>query len=326
MKSLKASVLFLAFACGPAIAGAHAQDTYPNRPIRFVVPWPPGGASDIVARLIGQKVSESLGQPVVIDNKGGAGGMVGSESVAHSAPDGYTMLYGSTGPNAINAGLYKKMPYNPVKDFAGVTQVNVLPMVLMVNPDLPVKSVKELIELARSKPGTLNFGSVGNGSAHHLAAEMFKSMAKIDIVHVPYKGSAPALIDLIAGRIHMHFDTILAADAHIKAGTVRAIAISSGQRAALLPDIPTVAESGLPGFEINIWQNVVVPAGTPTPIVARLNAEIHKALAAPDVQEKLGSLGMITVVNTPEQETARIRAEVAKWSKIIDDSGIEKVE
>ena len=317
-------ILLLVVACGSLAGPVHAQEKFPSKAIRFVVPWPPGGASDIVARLIGQKMSESMGQPVVIDNRAGAGGMVGSEAVARSTPDGYTMLYGSTGPNGINAAVYKKMPYDPVKDFAGVTQVNVLPMVLLVNPAVPAKSLKELIDLAKAKPGDLNFGSVGKGSAHHLAGEMLKTLAKINIVHIPYKGSAPAMNDVIAGRIHMLFDTVLAAAPHIKAGTVRAIAVSSAQRTSQLPDVPTVSEAGVPGFEINIWQNVVVAANTPLALRTRLNSEIHKALSAPDVKEKLESLGMMTTLNTPEQESARIQAEVAKWKQLVKDAGIEQ--
>ncbi len=316
--------LVLALACGSLATVAHAQEKFPSKAIRFVVPWPPGGASDIVARLIGQKMSESLGQPVIIDNRAGAGGMVGAEAVARSSADGYTMLYGSTGPNAINAAFYKKMPYDPVKDFAGVTQVNVLPMVLLVNPTVPAKSLKELIDLAKAKPGVLNFGSVGRGSAHHLAGEMLKTMAKIDIVHIPYKGSAPAMNDVVAGRIQILFDTVLAAAPHIKAGTVRAIAVSSAKRVEQLPDVPTVAEAGVPGFEINIWQNVVVAANTPAPVRARLSSEIHKALSAPDVKEKLELLGMITTLNAPDEESARIQAEVAKWKQLVNDAGIQQ--
>lgn len=326
MKSLRVLISLLSIACGLASVAAYAQETYPNKPIRFVVPWPPGGASDIVARLIAQKMTESMGQPVVIENRPGAGGMVGSEAVARAAPDGYTMLYGSTGPNAINASLYKKMPYDSVKDFTGVTQVNVLPLILMVNPKVPANSVQELIDLARAKPGSVNYGSVGKGSAHHLAAELFKSMAKIDIVHVPYKGSAPALVDLIAGRIQMHFDTILASEAHIRAGSVRALAVTSAKRPLQLPDLPTVAEAGLPGYEMNAWQTVVVPAGTPDAIVKRLNTEIHKALAAPDVKDKLVSLGTIVIVNSAEEETQRIRDEVAKWAKAVKESGLDQLE
>jgi tripartite-type tricarboxylate transporter receptor subunit TctC len=325
MKTLKTLACILAVTCGAA-GIAHAQDKFPSKAIRFVVPWPPGGASDIVARLIGQKMSESTGQPVVIDNKAGAGGMVGAEAVARSTPDGYTILYGSTGPNGINAAFYKKMPYDPVKDFAGVTQVNVLPMVLMVNPTVPAKSLKELIELAKAKPGDLNFGSVGKGSAHHLAGELLKSMAKIDIVHVPYKGSAPAMNDLVAGRIQVLFDTVLAASPHIKAGTVRPIAVSSAKRVEQLADVPTVAEAGVPGFEINIWQNVVAAANTPAPLLARLNSEIRKALAAPEVKEKLESLGMITTLNSPQQESERIKSEVARWKQLVKDAGIEQAE
>lgn len=326
MNPLAALIQVLAIACGMAATSTHAQDAYPRKPIRFVVPWPPGGASDLIARLIGQKMSESMGQPVVIENRPGAGGMIGSEVVARSAPDGYTMLYGSTGPNAMNASLYKKMPYDPVKDFTPVTQVNVLPLVLMVNPGVPATSVKELIALAKSKPGQINYGSVGKGSAHHFAGEMFKSMAGIDIVHVPYKGSAPALLDLIAGRIQMHFDTIPAAAAHIKAGTVRAIAISSAQRASMLPDLPTVAEAGLPGYEMNAWQTVVVPAGTPTAVVNRLNQEIHKAMSTPEMRDRLAEMGAIVIMNSPEQEEARVRNEVAKWAKAVKDSGMELLE
>lgn len=326
MKLLQRLGLAIAVACSSATGVAHAQEKFPSKAIRFVVPWPPGGASDIVARLIGQKMSESMGQPVVIDNKAGAGGMVGSEAVARSAPDGYTMLYGSTGPNGINAAVYKKMPYDPVKDFAGVTQVNVLPMVLLVNPSVPAKTLTELINLAKAKPGDLNFGSVGKGSAHHLAGELLKTMAKIDIVHIPYKGSAPAMNDVIAGRIQMLFDTVLAAAPHIKAGTVLPIAVSSARRTAQLPDVPTVAEAGVPGFEISIWQNVVVPANTPAPIRRRLNAEIHKALNAPEIKSKLESLGMITTLNSADEESARIKAEVTRWKQLVQEAGIEPAE
>lgn len=323
MRTLIALTKILIVACGMAATGVHAQQAYPNKPIHFVVPWPPGGAADLVGRLIGQKMSESMGQPVVVENRPGAGGVIGTEVVARSAPDGYTMLFGSTGPNSINISLYKKLPYDPVQDFAPVTQITALPLVLLVNPELPAKSVKELIELARSKPGQINFGSVGKGTAQHLASEIFKSMAAIDIVHVPYKGSAPAFLDLIAGRVQMLFDNIPASMSFIKAGKVRALAVSSTLRSLALPEVPTVSEAGLAGYEAIAWQNVLVPAGTPMDVVRILNREIHKALAAPEVKDKLVSLGAIVVSNTPEQEAARVRGEVAKWAKAIKDSGME---
>ena len=294
---------------------------YPSRPIRLVVPFPAAGTTDILARAAAQKLSEALGQAVVVDNRPGAGGNIGSDLVAKSAPDGYTLLMGTVGTHAINPSLYSKMPYDHVKDFVPVVLVAGVPNVLVVNPALPVNSVADLIKLAKEKPGTINFASSGSGTSIHLSGELFKTMAGVELTHVPYKGSSPALTDLIGGQVQIMFDNLPSALPQIKGGKLRAVAVTSSKRAPALPDVPTISESGLPGFEASSWFGVLAPAGTPAPIVARINAEVNKWLQSADAREKLLSQGAEAAGGSPEQFAAHIRAESDKWAKVVKASG-----
>jgi tripartite-type tricarboxylate transporter receptor subunit TctC len=311
---LSASLLAAAFAA-PALA-----QSYPAKPVRIVVPYPPGGPNDIVARTVGQKLSEQLGQPVIVDNKPGASGNIGAESVAKSPADGYTLLLLTTG-HTINPSLYPKLGYDLEKDLAPVTQLTAGPMVVIVNPSLPAKNIKELISLAKAKPGSLNFGSAGNGSSTHLAPELFSSMAGIKMNHIPYKGSAPALTDLMAGQIQVAFDFMISAMPHVKSGKIKALAVTSATRSPVAPDLPTVAESGVPGFEVIGWNGLVAPARTPKEIIAKLNAELKKALDQPDTKERFAAQGFSATWTTPEKFGAYIESEHAKWAKVVKDSG-----
>ncbi len=313
---LACAAAFLAFALP-----AFGQSPYPSRPIHFVVPYPPGGPLDTVARLVGQRVSESVGQPILVDNKAGAGGNIGADMVAKSAPDGYTILMGAVATHAINPWLYKSIPYDAQKDFIPVTQIASTPNVLVVNPSLPVTNVHDFIAYAKAHPGSLNFGSGSTGSAGHLAGELFKSLAGVEMTHVPYKGAAPAMNDLIGGQIQLMFDNLASSLGQIKAGKVRALAVTTSKRTQLAPDLPTIAESGLPGFDINTWFGLFVPAGTPGAIVERLHDEFVKALDAPDVRAKMQALGAEPVGNTPAQFAAYIRAESQKYAKLVKASG-----
>jgi tripartite-type tricarboxylate transporter receptor subunit TctC len=300
--------------------GAWAQ-AYPTKPIRLVVPFPAGGTTDILAREVGQRLSVTFGQPIVIDNRPGAAGNIGADLVAKSAADGYTLLMGTVGTHAINASLYAKMPYDHVKDFAPVILVAGVPNVLEVNPALPVNSVADLIKLAKAKPGQINFASSGSGTSIHLSGELFKTMAGVDMTHVPYKGSAPAITDLIGGQVQVMFDNLPSSLQFIKAGKLRAIAVTSAKRAPALPDVPTIAESGLPGFEASSWFGIVAPAGTPPAIIARINTDVNQWLQSSEAREKLLAQGAIPAGGTPEQFAAHIRAETEKWAKVVKASG-----
>jgi len=311
-------LLGVVLACLAPVAWAQA---YPSHSIRLVVPFPPGGTTDILARAVAQKLTESLGQSVVVDNRPGAGGNIGADVVAKSSPDGYTLLMGTVGTHAINPSLYAKMPYDHIKDFVPVVLVAGVPNVLVVNPALPVNSVSDLIKLAKSKPGAINFASSGNGTSIHLSGELFKTMAGIDMTHVPYKGSAPALTDLVAGQVQVMFDNLPSSLALIKAGRLRAIAVTSLKRAPALPEVPTIAESGLPGFEASSWFGVLAPAGTSPTIVAKLNAEVNKWLQTPEAKEQLLAQGAESSGGTPDQFAAHIRAETDKWAKVVKVSG-----
>ena len=315
--ALAAGFAALALLAAP-LAGAEG---YPSKPIHFVVPYPAGGPLDTVARLLGQKVSESMRQPVIVDNKPGAGGNIGADAVAKSPPDGYTILMGAVATHAINPTLYTNIPYDPVKDFAPVTQVASTPNVLVVNPSLPVHDVREFIAYAKAHPGQLNFGSGSTGSAGHLAGELFKTMAGVQMVHVPYKGAGPAMQDLIGGQIQLMFDNLASSLGQIRAGKVRALAVTTAKRTSLAPELPTIAESGLPGFDISTWFGVLAPGGTPPAVVARLHDEFAKALAAPDVREKMLNLGAEPVGNTPAQFAAYIRSEARKYARLVKASG-----
>ncbi|HEY3179414.1 MAG TPA: tripartite tricarboxylate transporter substrate binding protein [Casimicrobiaceae bacterium] len=299
---------------------ALAQAAYPTKPVRLVVPFPAGGTTDLLARAAAQKLSEAWGQQVIVDNRPGAAGNIGAELVAKSAPDGYTLLMGTVGTHAINASLYAKMPYDHVKDFTPVILVAGVPNVLVVNPQVPVNTVPELIAYAKANPGKLNFASSGSGTSIHLSGELFKTMTGVQMTHVPYKGSAPALTDLIGGQVQLMFDNLPSSLAFIKAGKLRAIAVTSTTRAAALPDVPTVADT-VPGFEASSWFGVLAPAGTPRDIVMKINGEIAKWLASPDAKEKLAAQGANVAGGTPEDFTKHIQAETAKWSKVVKESG-----
>jgi tripartite-type tricarboxylate transporter receptor subunit TctC len=315
---IRASVLTVLVASSAAEAQPQG---YPSKPVRFVVPYPPGGPLDTVARLLGQKVSESTKQPVVVDNKPGAGGNIGADAVAKSAPDGYTILMGAVATHAINPTLYASMPYDAQKDFIPVTQVASTPNVLVVNPSIPASNVREFIAYAKANPGKLNFGSGSTGSAGHLAGELFKAMAGVDMTHVPYKGAAPAMNDLVGGQIQLMFDNLASSLGQVKAGRIKALAVTTARRTALAPELPTVAESGLPGFDISTWFGIFVPAGTPRDVVDRLHAEFTRALAMPDVRERMLSLGAEPVGSKPGEFAAFIRAEADKYARVIKASG-----
>jgi tripartite-type tricarboxylate transporter receptor subunit TctC len=304
----------------PAFAAETAQD-YPSKPIRLVVPFTPGGSTDILARVIGMKLTEAWGRQVVIDNRPGAGGNIGVDLVAKSPADGYTLVMGHIGTFGVNPTLYPKLPYDPIKDFQPITLVALVPNMLSVNPALPAKSVKELIALAKAKPGTINFGSGGNGSAAHLAGEYFKLMTKTEITHIPYRGTSPAVTDLIAGQIQMIITGVPPTLNFVKTGKLRALAVATSKRLPLLPDLPTISEAGVPGYEATQWYGVLAPAGTPKPIVAKLNAEMAKAIKGPDVREKLAADAAEPVGNSPEEFGAFIKKEIARWAPVIKASG-----
>jgi len=299
-----------------APAAAQAAE-YPDRPLRLIVPFPPGGGNDILARAVGQRMAEILGQQVVIDNRGGAGGLVGGTLAAGSNPDGYTLFLGSMGGLAHNPALRPDLPYSPPRDFAAVSLLATSPFILVVHPGLSAKSVKELIALARAKPGTLNYGSAGTGSSLHMTGELFKHATGTNIVHVAYKGTAPAIVDLLAGQVQMVFSTMPPPLPHVKTGKLRALGVTSAKRAQVVPDTPTVAESGVPGFEVENWQGIVVPAKTPRVIVERLNGAILQALAQPAMISALGTQGLDPAGGTPAQFDKLIRSEIGKWTKLV---------
>ena len=308
--------------CGAAILSSTARaENYPVRPVKIVVPYPPGGSNDIIARILAQKLGEKEGQSFFVENRAGASGNIGAEVVATSAADGYTLLVTAPPPLTTNVALYKSLPFDPATAFAPVALLATVPIVLMVHPSLPVKNVQELIALAKAKPGTLNFGSSGIGSTNHLAGELLKSMTGIDIVHVPYKGAAPAMNDLIAGHIPLMFDNMPAVLPQVKAGAVRAIAVAGAKRAAALPDVPTVAESGVPGFEAFSWFGSVAAAKTPAPVLEKLESDIAAILATPDMKTRLADLGAEPGSVTGAAFGQFLAADRAKWTKIIQISG-----
>jgi tripartite-type tricarboxylate transporter receptor subunit TctC len=300
-------------ALAPAQAGA-AQ--YPDRPLRLIVPFPPGGGNDILARTVGQGLAGSLGQQIVVDNRGGAGGMLGATAAANANPDGYTLFLGSLGSLAHNPALRPALAYSPPRDFAAVSLLATSPFILVVHPGLPAKSVKELLAAARAKPGSLNYGSAGTGSSLHLTGELFKHAAGVDIVHVGYKGTAPAITDLIAGQVQIVFSTMPPALPHVKTGRLRALGVTSAKRARIVPEAPTIAEAGVPGFEVENWQGIVVPAKTPRAIVERLNREILGVLAQPAMIAALGAQGLDPAGGAPAQFDRLIRVEIGKWTKL----------
>jgi tripartite-type tricarboxylate transporter receptor subunit TctC len=325
----KKIICALVFTMTVATPAAFAQQSvknadssaYPDKPLRIVVPFSAGGSADIFARAVAQKMSDAWGQQVVVDNRAGSGGLIGSEIAAHAASDGYTLMLGITANIAINPALYRKLPYDPARDFAPVTLLAAAPYVMAVPLSLPVKNAREFIALAKAKPGELNYASLGNGSANHLTAALFASMAGIKLAHVPYKLVGSVLTDLMSGQVQLFFVGAVSAQAQIKGGRLRAIGVTSVRRSALLPDVPTIAESGVRGYEVTGWYGVFVPAATPRPIVTRLNREIVRILKLPDVSERFTAEGAELVGNTPEEFAAYIRSEIAKWSKVVKLSG-----
>ena len=302
----------------PALA-----ETWPTRPIRFIVPFAPGGGGDVVGRIIGQRMSEQLGKPLVIDNRAGGGGTLGCELAAKAAPDGYTLLLGNVGPIAVGPALYPKLAYDPVRDFAPVTMIASFPNLLVANPGLPFKTVPELVAYAKSRPGTLNFASAGAGTSTHLAGELFKSVAGIDVVHVPYKGGAAAMTDIIAGQVAYYFGTMPSSMPLAKAGKLRALAVTSLTRSPAAPEVPTIAESGYPKFETAAWYGLMFPAGTPREIIAKMNSAMLVVLALPDIRERLVHEGSEPMGSTPTQFGAYIKAEIAKWSAVVKAANLK---
>ena len=295
---------------------------YPHKPLRLIVPFAPGGGNDTVARAIAQSAGASLGQPVVVDNRPGAGGMLGAQLAAKSPPDGYTLFLGGVGSHAVNPNLHARLPYDPVKDFAPITLIASAPSVLVVHPSLPARTLAEFTALAKASPGRINYASNGNGSSAQLAAVLYESMAGVRMVHVPYKGLAPALVDLLAGEVQAMFSSVVAIVPNIKAGRLRALAVTGRRRAALLPEVPTLDESGVPGYEAGSWYGILAPAGTPQAIVVKLHEAIARALAQPEVRERLVSEGAEVIGSTPEAFAAHITAELARMGKLIRDAGI----
>jgi tripartite-type tricarboxylate transporter receptor subunit TctC len=304
-------------------AAPAAAQNYPAKPIRILIAQAPGSATDVVSRVLGNRLSEGLGQPIVIEARPGAGGVVGTEAAARSAPDGYTLFMGNNSTHGSNPAVYAKLPYDAINDFAPIAFVASVPYVLVVEPALPAKSVQELIALAKSRSGKLNYASAGNGSTHHFCGELLKSMSGVDILHIPYKGSPPAITGLLGGEVSLMFANVADIGAQIKSGKVKALAVTTAKRAASLPEVPTMSEAGLPGFEIVSWFGLLAPAGTPAPIVARLNAETVKVLGRSDVQTALGNQGLEVAPGSPEQFAAHIKSEIAKFTKIGKAAGIK---
>jgi tripartite-type tricarboxylate transporter receptor subunit TctC len=321
--TLLAPFIALLVATLSAAPAALAQ-TYPSRPINLVVPYAPGGATDLLGRAVAQKLGEALGQSVIVVNRGGAGGNVGAESVAKAAPDGYNLLVGTIGTHAINSSIYASMPFDPVKDFAPVSLMLTNQLVLLVNPAIPARNVAELVAHSKTRGTRLFFGSAGTGSSHHLAGELLKARSGLEMTHVPYKGSGPALIDLVSGTIQVMFSDIAGALPHIRTGRIIPLAVGGTRRSALMPELPTIAEAaGLPGFDVSAWMGVFAPAGTPSAVVAQLNGALQKLLAAPDIRERFAGLGAEPLASTPEEFSAHIRSEMAKWSQLVKAAGIK---
>src|SRR5436190_9664444 len=315
MRRLVATLVFC------AAATAFAQP-YPSKPIHLIVPFPPGGGNDTVARALAQQLGPDLGQPVVIDNRPGAGGSVGAELAARAPADGYTLFLAGVGSHAVNPNLHAKLPYDAVKDFAPITLVASAPSVLVVNPGVPARTIDEFTAFARANPGKLNYASNGNGSAAQLAAAMYESMAGVKMVHVPYKGIAPAMTDLMSGEVQLMFGTIVALVPHIQSGKLRALAVTSTKRSALLPEVPTLAESGLPEYQAGSWYGILAPAGTPREVIERLHGAIVKALRQPDVAKRLAAEGAEVIGSTPDEFGAHLKAEIARVGKVVRAAGI----
>jgi len=302
------------------VASVHAQN-YPVKTVRIIVPFPAGGSTDIIGRVVAEQLTAAFGQQVIVDNRPGANGVIGTDLVAKAAPDGYTLLMGGIGSLSINPAIYSKIPYDPVRDFTAIIQIAQVPNVLVVHPSLPIKTVKELIALAKANPGKLSFSSSGSGSSDHMSGELFKSLAHVDLVHVPYKGGAPAITDAIAGQVSMTFSNQPTALPHVKSGKLRGIAVTSIKRSSAAPELPTIDESGLKGFDVSSWVGVNAPANLPREIVTRVNAEIVKGMNAPAGRERLNQLAFDPVLSTPDQYAAHIKSEVAKWAKVAKTAG-----
>ncbi len=307
---------------GPALNPAQLQ-AYPNRPLRAIVPIAPGGGTDTIGRLVTTRLSEALGQQIVVDNRAGGGGTIGVSIAAHAQPDGYTVLFGSISSHAVNPAMYRKLADDPIKGFAPVSLVGTVPNVLVVHPSLPAKSVGELISYAKANPGKINYGSAGIGSPPHLSMELLKSMAGISMVHVPYKGAGPALADLLGGQTQAMCTSLAGQLTYIKAGRVRALAVTTAKRNPQLPDVPTVSEAGVPGYEVTIWYAVFVPAGVPQPIVTRLNSELVRLLNSPEMKERMAQFGVDATPSTPEELAAFVKSETVKWTKTVQDAGVK---
>ena len=307
-------------AAGALPLGALAQN-FPTKPITIIVPFSAGGTTDILARIVGQGLSTELGQSVVVDNKPGAGGNIGGSLAAKAAADGYTLFMGTVGTHAINQSLYKKMPFDPVKDFAPLSRVATVPNLLVAHPSQPFKTVKEMIAYAKANPGKITYGSPGSGASPHVSGELFKSMTGTDLLHFPFRGSAPAMTDLLGGQTSVMFDNMPSAIQHVRSGKLRPIAVTTAKRSPELPDVPTIAEAGVPGYEATSWFGMFAPAGTPKPVLDKLHAALVKVLKQPDVQKKIAEQGGDVVAETPEQFAAFIKAESAKWSKVVKESG-----
>jgi tripartite-type tricarboxylate transporter receptor subunit TctC len=314
---------WIGFVVGMLISGLALAQSWPAKPLRIVIAQAPGSATDVISRVVANPLSESLGQPIVIDARPGAGGVLGTEVAARSAPDGYTLFMGNNSTHGSNPAVYAKLPYDAVKDFAPVSFVASVPYVLVVDPALPVKSVQEFIAYAKARPGKLNYASAGNGSTHHFCGELLKSMAGLDMQHIPYKGSGPGIAGLLGGEVSMMFSNVADIGSQIKAGKVKPLAVTATKRASTLPEVPTMAEAGLPDFVITSWFGLLVPAGTPAPIVARLNAETVKVLGRAEVKSTLAAQGLEVAPSTPEQFAAHIKSEIARFTRIAKAAGIK---
>lgn len=314
-------VLTAAVAGATVASDVNAAESFPSRPLRVIVPFPPGGGTDIMARMVGQRLNDAFGMQVVVDNRGGAAGIIGTELAAKATPDGHTLMIGSVSTICINASLHKKLPFDPEKDLAPVSLVALTPSMLAVSNTLSAKSLKELIALAKAKPGQLHYASPGSGSSAHLGGELFRQAAGIDIQHVPYKGTGPAVTDLVSGQVAMFITNMPSILPMVKANRVRALAVTSLQRSSLMPELPTVAESGIPGFEVIVWYGVFTPAATPRPIIVRMNQEIRKMSGMQDVKDRLALQGAEVLTSTPEELAKRVRDDLAKWGKIVRASG-----
>lgn len=305
--------------CGVAVAA----DAYPAKTVRIVVAFAAGGSTDLLARSVAQRLNEAWKTPVIVDNRAGGGGIVGSDFVAKAPADGYTLLLGTNTTNAVSASLYAKLPFDPQRDFAPITEIATIPQMLSVHPSIPAKSLKELVALAKAHPAALNFGTAGTGSTSHMAMELFQSVAKIKMVHVPYKGTGPALIELLGGHLSLMFDVIMTSLPHVQTGKLRTLALSSLQRSPTAPQVPTVAESGYPGFEAIVWFGLFAPTGTPPEVIRKVNEETARVLAIPAMRELLAGQGADIVASSPSVFTTRVQSEIVKWRKVIQDAGIK---